>query len=144
MALTLQPTVLVHEALLKLMTGQPTSWENSRHFYNAAAQVMRQIVINHVRANATRKRGGDWARVRLEGVEPLVVAETADWEALDAALDQLKGMDERRHQVVMLRYFAGLTDEQIARSLDVSEKTVKRDWAAARAFLRATMSEQQS
>ena len=141
MALTLQPTALVHEALLKLMAGQPASWENSRHFYNAAAQVMRHIVLNHARANFTRKRGGDRCRVQLDGVEPVLDVQETDWEGLDAALDKLKELDGRRHQVVMLRYFGGLTDEQIARALDVSDKTVRRDWAAAKAFLRATMSD---
>jgi RNA polymerase sigma factor (TIGR02999 family) len=136
---TLQPTALVNEAFLKLMADQPRTWQNSRHFYNAAAEVMRQIVLNHARENAAQKRGGHFKRIELEGVEPVVVSEEPDWEALDRGLSELRDLDQRRHQVVMLRFFAGLTNGQIAQVLEVSEKTVERDWAAARAFLRAAM-----
>ncbi len=138
---TLGPTSLVHEAFVKLLSGQQITWQDSRHFYNAAAEVMRQIVLNHARSNAAQKRGGGRKRVQLDGVEPPVAtAEELDYEALDAALTELRQMDQRRHEVVMLRYFAGLSDAKIAQCLDVSEKTVERDWAAAKAFLRASMS----
>jgi RNA polymerase sigma factor (TIGR02999 family) len=141
---TLQPTALVHEAFLKL-TGAPdggASWQGSRHFYNAAAEVMRQIVVSYGRRRRAKKRGGGARRVDLSGVEP--IAERAiepDWDALDQALAELRGLDERRYRVVMLRYFSGLTDAQVARTLEVSEKTVERDWATAKTFLRGRMAE---
>jgi RNA polymerase sigma factor (TIGR02999 family) len=137
---TLQPTALVHEAYLKLAGGRPIAWQGSRHFYNAAAEVMKQIVLNHARASAAQKRGGHHNRVDLAGVDAVVEsAGETDWDALDRALTELRAMGERRYQVVMLRYFAGLTDAQVAASLGVSEKTVERDWAAAKVFLRATL-----
>jgi len=139
---TLQPTALVHEAYVKLAGGRGISWKGSRHFYNAAAEVMRQIVLNHARSHAAVKRGGQLKRVELEGVEAVLPQDDqTDWEALDRALVQLRAMDERRYQVVMLRYFTGLTDAQVAEALGLSERTVERDWAAARLFLRATLSE---
>jgi len=151
---TLQATALVHEAFLRLLPGTPeasardggapAAWHGSRHFYNAAAEVMKQIVLNHARAKAAHKRGGALRRVDLSGVEPPVPPtpdDPGDWEALDQALAGLKAMDGRRYQVVMLRYFAGLTDAQVAQAIGVSEKTVERDWAAARAFLRAAVAD---
>jgi RNA polymerase sigma factor (TIGR02999 family) len=149
---TLQATALVHEVFLRLLPGTPegpprdggalAAWQGSRHFYNAAAEVMKQIVLNHAREQAALKRGGALRRVDLAGVEPPVPAtpdDPGDWEALDQGLAELKAIDQRRYQVVMLRYFAGLTDAQVAQAVGMSEKTVERDWAAARAFLRAAV-----
>ena len=141
---TLQPTALVHEAFAKLVASGSTRWQTSRHFFHAAAEVMRQVLVDHARATGARKRGGGMRRVGLEDADlPAADAETIepDWEALDAALGELKKLDERRYRVVMLRYFAGLTDRQIAESLDVSEKTVRRDWATSKTFLKAKMDE---
>lgn len=138
---TLQPTALVHEAFLKLArgAGEP-GWQNTRHFYYAAAEVMRQILVSHARASSARKRGGAARRVALEGVEPVTAdGDEPDWEALDRALEELREIDARRYQVVMLRYFTGRTDAQVAQFLGVSEKTVERDWATAKVFLRARM-----
>jgi RNA polymerase sigma factor (TIGR02999 family) len=135
---------LVHEAFLKLAGGQPHSWHDSRHFFNAAAEVMRQILVSHHRSRSARKRGGSARRIALDWVEPVTDRadeDAPDWEALDRALDELRQIDERRHQVVMLRYFAGLTDAQVAESLGISEKTAERDWATAKVFLRARMVE---
>jgi RNA polymerase sigma factor (TIGR02999 family) len=140
---TLQATALVHEAYLKLAGGRPASWQGSRHFYNAAAEVMKQIVLNHARAKGAKKRGGHLRRAELDGVAAADGGggDDLDWEAVDRALAELRAMDARRYQVVMLRYFAGLADAEIARTLDVSVKTVERDWAAARLFLRAKCGE---
>jgi RNA polymerase sigma-70 factor (ECF subfamily) len=139
---TLQPTALVHEAFLKIFSGQPVAWETSRHFYNAAAEVMRQILVDHARRRSARKRGGGRARVELdEQPTAAVPGADVDWEALDHALNDLRQLDERRYQVVMLRYFAGLTDAQVAASLGLSEKTVERDWRTAKAFLRGRLEE---
>ena len=136
---TLQPKVLVHEAFVK-MAGGRTDWATSRHFFNAAAEVMRQILVDHARRKSAQKRGGGArARVDLEQAEVAVLeqGEELDWELLDGALSELERMDARRHRVVMLRYFAGLSDEQIAQCLEVSVPTVRRDWATAKVFLRA-------
>jgi RNA polymerase sigma factor (TIGR02999 family) len=141
---TLQPTALVHEAFLKLggaSVGKAV-WQDSRHFYNAAAEVMRQILVSHGRRSSAKKRGGDARRVGLSGVEPISEGSNEpDWDALDRALNELRAMDERRYRVVMLRYFTGLTDAQAAQALGVSEKTVERDWATAKVFLRGRMAE---
>lgn len=137
---TLQPTALVHECFLKLV-GRKSDWKSSRHFYNAAAEVMRQILVSHARAKSAAKRSGGGQRVELEGVEPVAEENQTDWESLDRALGELRELDERRYQVVMFRYFAGLSDAQVARALDVSEKTIERDWKTARVFLRARMRE---
>jgi RNA polymerase sigma-70 factor, ECF subfamily len=135
---TLEATALVHEAFLKLV-GRDSSWKNSRHFYNAAAEVMRQILVSRARARKAIKRGGLARRVEFDDAPARAGDDSTDWEALDAALGELKIVDGRRHQVVMLRYFAGLTDAEVALALDVSEKTVQRDWATAKLFLREKM-----
>lgn len=140
---TLQPTALVHEAILKL-TGNDSgvhraNWRSSRHFFHAAAEVMRQILVDHARGKAAQKRGGDLHRLPIENVELATVAPETDWEGLDRALAELQRIDPRRYQVVMLRYFTGLSDQQIAQSLEVSERTAQRDWQTAKLFLRAYM-----
>jgi RNA polymerase sigma factor (TIGR02999 family) len=145
---TMEPTALVHEAFIRLMSANPSNWKGSRHFYNAAAQIMRQVLLNHARGKGAQKRGGGRKRVALNdlaGDDAAVVAmgDDVDQAALDAAMNELREMDERRYQVVMLRYFAALTDAQVAAALGVSEKTVERDWATARAFLKAKMSQAQ-
>ena len=148
---TLQATALVHEAFAKMVgggngDGGAAHWQTRRHFFNAAAEVMRQILVDHARRKSARKRGGggpDAAGKRLDLDDVDIAVEdgpdAGDWEALDAALNSLRTMDQRRHQVVMLRYFAGLNDEEIARCLGVSTATVRRDWQTARVFLRAQM-----
>jgi RNA polymerase sigma factor (TIGR02999 family) len=146
---TLEATALVHEAFIRLLSARSSDWKGSRHFYNAAAQIMRQVLLNHARGKDAQKRGGGRKRVELDDVPGETGAATAgavagddvDHAALDAALSELREMDERRYQVVMLRYFAALTDAQVAVALGVSEKTVERDWNTAKAFLKAKMSQ---
>ena len=142
---TLQATALVHEAFVRLV-GDKTGWENSRHFFNAAAEVMRQLLVDHSRRRSAVKRGGQGRRVPLEDVEVAAPGAGAtlpldgiDWEALDRALKELQSEDERRYQVVMLRYFAGLPEHEVAKCLDISPRTVIRDWKTARMFLLAAM-----
>jgi RNA polymerase sigma factor (TIGR02999 family) len=143
---TLQPTALVHEAFAKLVAGEQRGrWRTGRHFFNAAAEAMRQILVDHARRRSAAKRGGDRPKVELDASElawdepgsPSDGDDGPDWEALDRALIELKEMDSRRYQVVMLRYFGGLTDAQVAEALGVTDRTVQRDWTTARAFLRA-------
>ncbi len=136
---TLQPTALVHEAYLKLLGPRETPWAHRAHFYAAAAEAMRQILIDHARGRGRRKRGGGAVHRSLD--EPLTLAEpdrgdrSADFVALDAAIHRLELQDPRAAQVVRLKFYAGLTIEQIASAMDVSERTIKNDWAFARAWL---------
>ena len=140
---TLQATALVHEAFAKMVGrhGAGVAWDSGRHFFNAAAEVMRQLLVDHARRRAAEKRGGRLQRVNLTDVDVPQPIDEIDWEGLNQALAKLKEHDERRHQVVMLRYFAGLPDHEIAKCLQVSEKTVQRDWNVARTFLFALMTE---
>ena len=138
---TLQATAVVHEAFARMLGGSPAdaSWESSRHFYNAAAEVMRQLLVDHARRRGAEKRGGGLQRVDLAGIDVEAPLDNVDWEGLDAALAELKKRDERRYQVVMLRYFAGLPEHDVAKCLDISEKTVQRDWKVSRMFLLAQL-----
>jgi RNA polymerase sigma factor (TIGR02999 family) len=142
---TLQATALVHDAFLRLV-GDGVSWDSSRHFFNAAAEVMRQLLVDHARRRSSLKRGGQGRRVGLEGLEVAapgagtsLAVDSVDWEALDRAMAALKAEDERRYQVVMLRYFAGLPEHEVAQCLGVSPRTVIRDWKTARMFLLSLM-----
>ena len=134
---TLQATALVHEAYVRLV-GSDTEWEGRRHFFGAAAQAMREILIQEARRKATLKRGGDRQRVDLDS-RALAMALTRDdgfdLLALDEALQRLELDDPRAARVVMLRYFAGLTVPETAEALGVSTGTVERDWRFARASL---------
>ena len=138
----LQPTALVHEAFLRLM-GNPAdyTWQNSRHFYGAAAEAMRRILIEAARRRASLKRGGNLHRVELDD-EPAGQAEP-DWAnllALDEALKKLQIEDPDSYRLVMLRYFGGLTVDQAAQSMDISPRTAKRYWSFARAWLQREIS----
>lgn len=134
---TLQPTALVNEAFMKV--ARPgVSFESRAHFFNAAALAMRRILVDHAKARAAGKRGGDWQEISLSDVGE--TRSPLDVVALSDALDKLAELSPRRAQVVQLRYFAGLGDAEIAKILDVTEKTVQRDWAAARLWLFSEMS----
>jgi RNA polymerase sigma factor (TIGR02999 family) len=135
---TLQPTALVHEAYLKLAGERDPGWDGRRHFFGAAARAMRQILVDQARAKMSAKRGGDRQRLRLTiAVDhaPIFEAPVADVLSLDEALSRLEREDERKAQVVMLRYFVGMPSERIAETLDVSLATVERDWRFAKAWL---------
>src|SRR5262249_29261487 len=128
MAHTLQPTALVHEAYLRLV-GQHSAMESKGHFMALAAEAIRRILVDHVRARKAAKRGGgEGQRVALD--ESVRVSEDpeVDVEALDGALDELKSLDERVARVVELRFFAGLSEPEVAALLGVSERTVRNDW----------------
>jgi RNA polymerase sigma factor (TIGR02999 family) len=139
---TLQPTALVHEAYAKLAKAG-ARFQDDLHFFNAAAQAMRRILLDHADARAAEKRGGgrDRARVELEGLNLAASAtDEMDWPALNKALDELAKASPRQAQVVSLKFFAGLPDAQIASLLQISEPTVRRDWATARPWLHRQMS----
>lgn len=132
---TLQTTALVHEVYLRLSKDGSGQWENPRHFFAAAAEAMRRILIERARRAASLKRGGDRDRIDLDFVDHGMESEPASMLALDEALTELQSFDERLGQVVMLRYFTGLSVEETAVALETSPRTVKRDWAVARAWL---------
>jgi RNA polymerase sigma factor (TIGR02999 family) len=133
---TLQPTALVHEAWLRLAGGDNGVQFHSRtHFFSAAAEAMRHILIDHARRKQAVRHGGNQPRVDADEVE--IAAPTADGEllAVNEALDRLQELDPAKAEVVKLRYFAGLTIEETAAALAISAPTVKRRWALARAWL---------
>lgn len=139
---TLGATALVHEAYLRLFRslspGSATDWTNRGSFYAAAATAMRRILVDHARTRASAKRGGPGRASRRIDLDLLEAARTAEPEtilALDAALERLAAVDPRAAEVVRLRFFAGLGLESIAELLGCSERTTKRDWVFARAFL---------
>lgn len=132
---TLQATALVHEAYLRLLGGAPKEWENRAHFFGAAAEVMRRILVDHAREKAALKRGGDRARVVLSDEPASQSSDPEDVIAIDAVLAELEGFDPRKATLVKLRFYAGLTLAEIAAILEVAEITVKRDWRFARAWL---------
>jgi RNA polymerase sigma factor (TIGR02999 family) len=132
---TLQPTGLVHEAYLRLTAGAEIGWQNRAHFYTAAAEAMRRILIERARRRTAAKRGGGAARVPLDEAEVAGATEDERLVELDEALSRLAERDPRRARVVELRFFGGLTEEQVARVLEVSPRTVRRLWTGARAWL---------
>lgn len=147
---TLQPTALVNEVFLRLADRRELELNDRAHFLRLAAQIMRHVLVDHARAQRAQKRGGDVAVTSLDHLVsglPAVRDAGADDEAtsarvemdflaLDAALDKLARLSERQVQVVHLRYFGGLSIEEVAQALDLSPATVKRDWTMARLFLR--------
>jgi RNA polymerase sigma factor (TIGR02999 family) len=133
---TLQPTALVHEAYLKLIDHTRMNWQNRAHFIGMAATVMRQILIDHARRHRAGKRGGENENLSLEESIAIVTDEkTLDLIALDDALKDLAKFDEFKSRLVELRYFGGLSVEETAEVLQVSEITVKRHWRLAKAWL---------
>ena len=138
--LTLQATALVHEAYLRLVdTAMPQSWDGRGHFFAAAAEAMRRILVEAARHKATLKAGGHIQRVDLADIEIAAAEPAVDMLALDEALTALEVRDRRKADVVRLRYFAGLTIEQTARALGISTSTADNDWAYARVWLRRAM-----
>jgi RNA polymerase sigma factor (TIGR02999 family) len=138
---TLQPTALVHEVYLRLMKNPDVAWDNPGHFYAAAAESMRRILIEKARARRAIKRGGDRGRVSMDDLDLADDVPSDMVFALDEALNELKAQDPRMAQIVMLRYFAGLSVEQTAETLAISPRTVKREWSVARGWLLARIGE---
>lgn len=138
---TLQATALVHEAYVRLVrSDDDVSWESRGHFFAAAAEAMRRILVDHARRRMSQKQGGDLCRVDLSAALP--VAEESDEVllALNEALEQLAAVDARKATLVKLRFFSGLTNEQAADALGISPATAYNDWAYARAWLRLATS----
>ena len=132
---TLQPTALVHEAFLQLVDQNRIEWQNRAQFFGVAAQVMRRIVLKHARKHNTAKRGGEAVRVPLDESVVAVEKHAADLIALDEALNRLAEFDLRQSKIVEMRYFGGLTIEEVGMVLEISPATVKREMRIARAWL---------
>ena len=140
---TLQPTALVHEAYLKLVDQTRANWKGKTHFFAVGAKVMRRLLVDHARERGALKRGAGWHSVTLsEGLNPLGGEELDPEQLLDlnSALEQLAEIDEREVRVVTLRFFGGLTVEQVSEALGVSTRTVENDWRHAKAWLRLRLS----
>jgi len=132
---TLQPTALVHEAYLKLVRDQDPGWEGRRHFFGAAAQAMREILIDQARRKASVKHGGHGRRIELTEGLALIEPPTDDLLALDEAIQRLQGEEPRLGEIVQLRYYAGLSLEETASVVGRSVRTITREWRQARAWL---------
>jgi len=133
---SLSTTALVHEVYLKLVDQRRSRFQDRAHFFSIAATAMRRILGDHARRHGAAKRGAGARRVPLESVDAMAPEDRADLlVALDAALGRLATLDERQARVVECRFFGGLTEEETATALDIGVRTVKRDWAKARAWL---------
>jgi len=139
---TLQPTALVHEAWLRMATAEQRTWENRAHFFAAAAEVMRQVLVDHVRRRTRLKRGGGQLRLDIDELD--LAGTTPDEKVLliDEALERLQAEDPPKARIVVLKFFGGLTDREVALHLGVTERTVERHWAYAKAWLLRSIREQ--
>ena len=136
---TLQATALVHEAYLRLTGERERTWENRAHFFGVAAQIMRNLLVDHARRALTARRGGGALAVQLDAGAELTGVAPEDLLAVDGALRRLAAVDPRASRIVELRYFVGLTIEEIAEVIDSSVRTVNREWATAKTWLRAEL-----
>jgi RNA polymerase sigma factor (TIGR02999 family) len=132
---TLQTTALVNEAYLQLIRSDQVRWQNRAHFFAISAQLMRRILVDSARARQNLKRGGGAQRLTLDDTLQISAGRATELVALDDALSALAKLNERQSQVVELRYFGGLSEEEVAAVLNISPRTVRRDWRLARAWL---------
>jgi len=140
---TIQATALVHEAYVRLIDVTNVDWQHRAHFFAISARIMRNILLDHARARASAKRGGDRPRVNLDEVPDVSAERGRELIALDDALTALAAIDARRAQIIEFRFFGGLTVEETAEVLKVSPETVNRDTRLARAWLKRELSMQQ-
>lgn len=138
---TLQPTALVHEAYLRLVSQHSVNWQNRAQFYGLAAQMMRRILVNHAVAKQAEKRGSGGDRVSLEEITLALNEVNLDLLALDEALKRLAARDEAKAQIVEMKFFGGMTTREIAEVTGKSTSTIEREWAFARAWLYKTLTE---
>lgn len=138
---TLQPTALVHEAYIRLVDWQNTNWQNRSHFFAVAAQVMRNILVDHARRKKAEMHGGNLQKLALDEAISFSQAREVDLVDLDDALQELAKLDERQSKIVELRFFGGLTIEETAHAIGVSTMTVSREWNFAKAWLYRRLSD---
>jgi len=132
---TLQPTALVHEAFLRLSEGTGIDWQNRSHFYGIASRLMRRILVDHARLYATNKRGNHAIHFSIDDVQIPIEERAGSILFLDEALARLEALDETQAKIVEMRFFGGMNNCEVAESLGVSERTVGREWQAARLWL---------
>ncbi|HWS55675.1 MAG TPA: sigma-70 family RNA polymerase sigma factor [Pyrinomonadaceae bacterium] len=132
---TLQPTALVHEAFLRLSEQTGIDWQSRHHFYGIASRLMRHVLVDHARLHATEKRGRRPVHFSIDDVQIPVEERAGSILFLDEALARLEGIDARQAQIVEMRFFGGMSNREVAESLGVSERTVRREWDAARLWL---------
>ena len=137
---TLQPTALIHEAWVRLAGQSTPRWKDRAHFFGVAAQIMRQVLVDFARHHRAQKRGGG-KHIQLETQWPLPAAAASDFLALNEAIEKLQAWDTRKAQVIELRYFGGMSREEIAQTLSLTVPTVKRDLSVAEAFLRRELAQ---
>ncbi len=138
---TLQATALVHEAYMRLVDQTCLEVRDRAHFFALASKVIRRLLVDHYRRRAANKRGGDWIRVTIDRVVAPFKDQSIDVLALDEALEKLARLDARKSRVVELRFFGGLSVEETAAALDVSDRTIEGDWYFARAWLKKELGE---
>lgn len=136
---TIQPTMIATDAYFRLVDHGSQNWQNRAHFFAVAAQAMRRIMVDYVRRRRSQKRGGTSKRVDLDEAANIARDSHDDVLALDEALTRLEAIDRRQSQIVELRYFSGLTEEETATVMGIGLRTVKREWAVARAWLHAEL-----
>ena len=137
---TLQSTALVHEVYIRLFNHESVRWDDRIHFFAVAAQLMRRILVDHARTRNAAKRGGHMVSIMLDEQVAKAKERTLELVALDDALTELSRMDAQQARIIEMRFFAGLSIEEVAQVLGVSPATVKRDWAVARAWLYSQLS----
>lgn len=136
---SLEPSAVVNELYLKLVDQRQVSWRDRAHFYGVAAQIMRNVLVDHARRKQSEKRGGGMTRVSLSRSIAAAEGNSVDVIVLDDALTQLERVYPQQSRIVELRFFAGMTIEETAEALDISPATVKREWSMARAWLRRAL-----
>lgn len=132
---TIQATALVHEAYIKLLDQNRTTWKNRAHFMGVAAQIIRRVLLNYWTERKAQKRGGDMLFLSLEKALDNAEDRNIDLEALNEAIEALEQIDARKSRIVELKFYGGLTEDEVAEVLQVSPSTVRRDWESARAWL---------
>jgi RNA polymerase sigma factor (TIGR02999 family) len=138
---TMQTTALINEAYLRLIDAKEVRWQGRAHFFAIAANLMRRILVDHARQRNAAKRGGSPVRVTFDRIVATAKQSDIDVLAIDEALTKLAAIDRQQAQIVELRFFSGLSVEETAAALDISPRTVKRDWSVARAWLRREIGE---
>jgi RNA polymerase sigma factor (TIGR02999 family) len=132
---TLQPTALVHEAFMRLSEQSGIDWQNRNHFYGIASRLMRQILVDHARAHGAAKRGSAPIHFSVDDLQIPLEDRAGSILALDEVLESLAAFDERQAKIVEMRFFGGMSNKEIAEALDISERTVGREWQSARLWL---------
>ena len=136
---TLQTSALVNEAYLRLIDQKNVSWQNRSHFFGIAAQLMRRILVDHARSQARQKRGGHAQRLSLDATAILTKERVVDLVAIDDALTKLAEFDPQKSRIVEMKFFGGLTNDEVAECLNVSSRTIEREWRKAKAWLKGAL-----